>query len=95
MASFTVSKTSSPSGPVTPGTKVTYTVTVTNTGTAACTTASPASFTDDLTGVLDDATYDNDATGGATYAAPTLSWSGPLPVGQTVTVTYSVTVNDP
>ncbi|MFP3466774.1 hypothetical protein [Leifsonia sp. SIMBA_070] len=95
VASFTVSKTSSPSGPVTPGTKVTYTVTVTNTGTAAYTTASPASFTDDLTAVIDDATYNGDANNGATYAAPTLSWSGPLAVGATRTVTYSVTVNSP
>ncbi|MFP3670873.1 hypothetical protein SB717_37960, partial [Priestia sp. SIMBA_032] len=81
--------------PVTPGTKVTYTVTVTNTGTAAYTTASPASFTDDLTAVIDDATYNGDANNGATYAAPTLSWSGPLAVGATRTVTYSVTVNSP
>ncbi|SDI91253.1 conserved repeat domain-containing protein [Frankineae bacterium MT45] len=83
-----------------PGTKITYTITVTNTGTAAYTAAAPATFTDDLTAVLDDATYNNDATASAgaanpTYAAPTLTWSGPLAVGQVVTVTYSVTINDP
>ncbi|BAU86734.1 hypothetical protein SLA_5865 [Streptomyces laurentii] len=41
-------------------------MTVTSTGTTAFTAADPASFTDDLSGVLDDATYSNDATGGAT-----------------------------
>ncbi|MFF2350456.1 hypothetical protein ACFVVL_11795, partial [Kitasatospora sp. NPDC058115] len=87
-----------PATKVTAGEKVDYTVTVTNTGGADYTAADPASFTDDLSAVLDDAVYNNDATatsGAVTYAAPTLSWSGPLPVGGTVTVTYSVKVNDP
>lgn len=91
--SFTVSKTSSPAGAVKAGDVITYTVTVKNTGTAAYTAASPASFTDDLSQVIDDATYNNDANNGATYAAPTLSWSGPLAVGAATTVTYSVTVS--
>jgi uncharacterized repeat protein (TIGR01451 family) len=91
---FTVAKTVSP-GAAQPGDRVTYTVTVTNTGETAFTDADPASFTDDLSGVLDDATYNNDATGGATVTGNTLSWSGPLAVGATTTITYSVTVNDP
>lgn len=95
VAAYTVSKTSSPSGAVAPGTTVTYTVTVTNTGAADYTAADPASFTDDLTAVIDDATYNGDAGNGATYAAPTLSWSGALGAGATTTVTYSVTVNSP
>ena len=78
-----------------PGDKVTYTVTVVNTGQVDYTTANPASFTDDLSKVLDDATYDDDVTGGASYAAPVLSWSGALAVGQAKTFTYSVTVKDP
>jgi uncharacterized repeat protein (TIGR01451 family)/fimbrial isopeptide formation D2 family protein len=77
------------------GSKVTYTITVKNTGKAAYTAAAPATFTDDLSKVLDDATYNGDATNGAAYAAPTLSWSGPLAVGATETITYSVTVNNP
>jgi uncharacterized repeat protein (TIGR01451 family) len=92
--SFTVAKEASATQ-VNPGDSVTYTVTVTNTGQVDYTAASPASFTDDLTAVLDDATYNGDADNGASYAAPTISWSGALPVGESVTVTYSVTVNDP
>ncbi|MBT1681909.1 DUF7927 domain-containing protein [Curtobacterium flaccumfaciens] len=80
---------------VIPGEKVTYTVTVTNDGASAWTAAQPASVTDDLSNVLDDATYNGDASNGATYDAPTLSWSGPLAVDETATITYSVTVNDP
>lgn len=77
------------------GDTVTWTVTVRNTGTAAYTTDSPATFTDDMSDVLDDATYNGDATNGATFAGKTLSWSGPLAVGQTLAVTYSATVDTP
>ena len=94
VASYTVAKSGSQST-AQPGDKVTYTITVNNTGQVDYTTANPASFTDDLSKVLDDATYDNDVTGGASYAAPVLSWSGALAVGQTKTFTYSVTVKDP
>jgi uncharacterized repeat protein (TIGR01451 family) len=94
VASYTVSKSASPVT-TTPGGTVVYTVTVKNTGQVAYTTGSPASFTDNLTGVLDDATYNADASAGATYSAPTVSWSGALPVGALQTVTYSVTVNTP
>ncbi|MGM7697928.1 DUF6923 family protein [Microbacterium sp. A84] len=80
---------------VMPGDQVTYTVTVTNTGQADYTDAAPASFTDDLTAVLDDAVYNDDASSGAAVEGAVLSWSGALVVGETVTVTYSVTVNDP
>jgi uncharacterized repeat protein (TIGR01451 family) len=90
--SYTVTKTAS-TATVAPGQTVKYTVTVTNTGTADYTTATPASFTDDLSKVLDDATYNGDATQGATVTGNTLSWSGPLAVGQKLQVTYSVTVN--
>jgi uncharacterized repeat protein (TIGR01451 family) len=92
--SYTTAKTASATT-VTEGSRVTYTITVINTGAVAYTGVAPATFTDDLSSVLDDATYDNDATGGATYSAPTLSWAGALPVGGSVTVTYSVTVGEP
>ncbi len=92
--SFEVVKTVS-STDVKPGATVTYTITVTNTGAADYTDEDPASFTDDLSDVIDDAAYNDDATNGATYAAPVLSWSGALAVGEETTVTYSVTVADP
>jgi large repetitive protein len=77
------------------GDTVAYTITVANSG------ASPfngASFTDPLTGVLDDATYNNNAVASAgtvTFASPTLSWTGNVPANGTVTITYTVTVNNP
>lgn len=74
------------------GAVLTYAVTVTNIGAVDYTAEDPASFTDDLSQVLAVAKYNGDATGGATYQAPILSWSGPLEVGKSVTVTYSVTI---
>ncbi|WP_431245577.1 hypothetical protein [Leifsonia xyli] len=83
------------SNTVVPGDTITYTVTVVNDGQVDYTAGTPASWSDDLSAVLDDATYNGDVTGGATYSAPTLSWSGPLAIGATATFTYSVTVNTP
>ncbi len=94
LLSLTMTKTSDVAT-ATPGGTVHYTVTVTNTGQA---TYTGATFTDPLSGVLDDATYGNDATatsGTVTFSDPTLSWTGNLSVGGSVTVTYSVTVKSP
>ncbi|WP_157521701.1 DUF7507 domain-containing protein [Herbidospora cretacea] len=94
LQALTIGKTADTANP-TPGATVTYTVTVTNTGKTAY---SPATFSDALAGVLDDATYNNDAaatSGTVTYGAPTLSWSGNLSAGASATITYSVTVRDP
>src|SRR5581483_6981631 len=77
------------------GGTVHYTVAVSNTGQIPYT---GATFSDDLTGILDDATYNNDATattGTATYNNNTLTWTGNLPVAATATITYSITVNNP
>jgi large repetitive protein len=94
VASYSVTKTSdSPSA--LPGNVVTYTITVANTGDVAYTDSHPASFEDDLSGVLDDAEYNDDASSGATVSGTTLSWAGALAVGETIEVTYSVTVDDP
>ncbi|WP_028650265.1 GEVED domain-containing protein [Nocardioides halotolerans] len=96
--SLKVEKTSDATASSGPGDTVHYTVTLTNTGTGAFTAANPARLVDDLTGVLDDATYQNDAVatldgvavGAPTYAAPRVSWSGPLAAGKAVVVTYSI-----
>jgi hypothetical protein len=79
-----------------PGETVNYTLTIADTGQTAY---AGATVTDSLADVLDDATYKNDAlaTGGGTvsFASPNLTWTGDLSPGATVTVTYSVSVNDP
>ncbi len=92
---LTFTKTASPAR-VQPGGTVTYTITARNAGTLDYTAADPATFTDDLSTVLANAAYGNDATataGSVSYTAPVLSWSGPLAAGATATITYSVTVN--
>ncbi|MEU8035307.1 putative Ig domain-containing protein [Streptosporangium sp. NPDC049078] len=74
------------------GETVTYTVTISNSG---LTPYVGATFTDDLTDVLDDGTYNNDAVAGAGtvgYTAPNLTWTGTVPAGGSTTVVYSVTV---
>jgi uncharacterized repeat protein (TIGR01451 family) len=74
------------------GAKVSYTITIANTGSSART---GVDLQDPLTGVLDDAAYNADATatsGTLTYAASTLGWTGSIAAGGTLTITYSVTV---
>ncbi|WP_284254416.1 hypothetical protein [Pseudolysinimonas kribbensis] len=87
--SFRVVKTANAATAV-PGAVVDYTITVINTGEVAFTQDRPASFSDDLTNVLTYASYDGDVDSGATYAEPTIHWSGALPIGGVVSVTYSV-----
>jgi uncharacterized repeat protein (TIGR01451 family) len=80
---------------VTAGDPVTYTLTVTDTGE---TSYAPAVVTDSLAKVLDDATYNGGATadrGSVTVTAGTLVWTGALDVGQTATITYTVTTDFP
>lgn len=79
------------------GDTVTYSVTVTNLGAVEYTVSNPASMSDDLSAVIDDATYNDDATatdGAVSYIEPNLTWSGPLATGASVTITYSVTVTN-
>jgi len=78
-----------------PGQKVTYTVELRNTGDV---THPGVTFTDDLSGLLDDASFDHDhsaTSGTVSFTEPRVAWSGDVAAGQTVTVTYGVTVNDP
>ena len=96
---YVVSKTATPTSS-TPGGTVDYTITVANTGAVAYTVGNPASFVDDLSDVLDDtgspsAITVTPDTGTASFANGVLTWSGPLAVGGTATITYSVTVANP
>jgi uncharacterized repeat protein (TIGR01451 family)/LPXTG-motif cell wall-anchored protein len=91
---FIYSKVADPESgtPVGVGQRITYTITVSQRGAAA---VPNASVTDDLTDMLDDATYNDHAkasSGTVDYPSPHLLWRGDLAVGQTVTITYSVTV---
>ncbi|MFT3876372.1 MAG: SpaA isopeptide-forming pilin-related protein [Propioniciclava sp.] len=80
-----------------------YTITATNNGSAAYTAGHPARLLDDLSDVVDDATFDGAAHAtidGVPVAAPTwdaaskrLAWSGPLAIGKSVVITYQVRVN--
>ncbi len=84
------------------GDVVTYTVTLTNDGTADYTAGNPARLVDDLSGVLDDAAFvAGSASASVDGGTPTavadpvsqrLSWSGALTGGSQVVVTYQVTV---
>ncbi|MBC9943181.1 DUF11 domain-containing protein [Leucobacter sp. cx-328] len=85
---------------VAPGSTVTYTLTGENTGATAL---DPVLITDDLSNVLNNAelTIDPVATidGEDSVPAPVvdgtaLTWTGSLEVGQSVTITYTVTLND-
>jgi len=78
---------------VQPGDKVTYTVTVTQVGQRPA----AAKFSDDMTNVLDDATYNRDvkaSLGKATVKDGFIVWSGTLPVGGKAVITYSMTVKE-
>ena len=91
---LTIAKTASTTT-TTPGSTVGYTVTVTDTGPTPYTAAT---VTDSLDGVLSDAAYNNDAaatSGAVSYASPDLTWTGSLNPGDTATITYTVTVNNP
>lgn len=91
-----ISKTSDADNTTRGGDTVTYTVTATNMGGFAYTDENPASVTDDLSGLLDDASYNDDAAanraGEVTYSEPKLSWSGALGVGEAVSLSYTITV---
>jgi fimbrial isopeptide formation D2 family protein/uncharacterized repeat protein (TIGR01451 family) len=86
-------KTSDAAGNVEPGDTVNYTITVENTGNVDL-LAADVVVEDDLTEVLDDASYDGNVDQGATYAAPVITWSADVAVDDVVVITYSVTVND-
>jgi fimbrial isopeptide formation D2 family protein/uncharacterized repeat protein (TIGR01451 family) len=93
---FTLSKSADPASgtAVQAGDTIEYTITGTNTGD---TDLNPAEIVDDLAGVLDDASYNDDVTadrGTALVADATLTWTGSIPRGESVTIRYSVTVDE-
>jgi fimbrial isopeptide formation D2 family protein len=92
VSAWTATKSIAPVGELKSGDKATYTIAIKNTGATAMTNLS---LQDDMTNVLDDADYNNDASatvGTPTFASHTLSWLGNLNAGQSATMTYSVTV---
>ena len=77
------------------GSTVPYSIVVTNTGQ---TVYSAAAFTDDLSGLLDDATVGAPTLVGPGSVGSTggvLSWSGALDPGGSATITFSATINSP
>src|SRR5690606_32082722 len=98
-ADWRASKSADPAGSAPAGGTMTYTLLLENTGGAGLT---GLVITDDLSGVLDDATYNSGASvspnvGTVTFDAGggTLEWTGDLAASQSLTITYSVTVDDP
>ena len=75
------------------GQTATYTIVVTNPGPGSYTAAHPATLSDDLSDVLDDATVGSvtATVGTASIAGATLSWSGVLGATQSATITYQAT----
>jgi uncharacterized repeat protein (TIGR01451 family)/fimbrial isopeptide formation D2 family protein/LPXTG-motif cell wall-anchored protein len=93
--SLAITKSSDATADSRPGDVISYTITATNNGLGDYTASNPARVFDDLTGVLDDADYQGDAEADRApttpaYAAPVLSWTGALPAGESVTITYKV-----
>ncbi|HEY4536637.1 MAG TPA: DUF11 domain-containing protein [Enteractinococcus sp.] len=93
---LTIEKTSNATADVRVGDTIEYTVRATNNTEANFTAENPAVVFDDLSGLLDDAVFNDDAVasmdGDLGYAEPLLSWSGPLASGETVELTYTVTL---
>jgi hypothetical protein len=79
---------------VLPGGIVHFKITVRNDGEVP---EPMAQFRDDMSDVIDDAHYLNDASadgGTVSYSKPVLSWQGPVPPHETRTITYSVRIDE-
>jgi hypothetical protein len=77
------------------GAVISYTITVTNVGQADYTADKPAVMTDDMSLLLDDASYSGDAAaslGTVEYRYPRLVWTGALERGASATITYSAVI---
>ncbi|MFT3889457.1 MAG: SpaA isopeptide-forming pilin-related protein [Arachnia sp.] len=100
---LSIAKQTTAASVIRPKDPATYTITATNNGSAPYTADQPARLIDDVTGVVDDATFDGVATAtvdGLPVAAPVwnaaskrLTWTGPLAIGKSVVITYKVLVS--
>ncbi|WP_336659784.1 DUF7927 domain-containing protein [Leucobacter sp. USHLN153] len=93
MPELTIAKTASRSTLPKVGEEVAFTVTVTNQGPGDFTDERPATMSDDLSRVLDDAEVVGQpeaSTGEASIDGSELSWSGELAAGDTATITYTL-----
>ena len=85
---------SASAGTTTPGSVVTYTVTVTNSGQTPTTARPSPTRCPGCWMTL----YNGDASataGSVSFSSPNLTWTGNLAPGASATVTFSVTVNNP
>ncbi len=98
VGNYTVDKSSNPAKgtALVSGQTVTYTLTIRPTADSPTEAVIPAVIEDSMTGVLDDATYNNDivASAGSVTVKPggDISWTGNVTGGTPVTITYSATV---
>lgn len=81
------------------GDRITYQVDITNIGGSIYTSDNPAIATDDLQGVLDDASVVSESLelvegsgGDLSYDAPRITWTGQLGPGETASYTFEVLV---
>jgi len=81
-----------PTSTAKPGDKLTYQITITNSGNADATNV-PVS--DDISAILAHATYNADCSNGCSFASDTLTWTIPSIAknGGSVTLTFSVTLD--
>lgn len=94
VASYLLAKTSDPldGSTVAPGSTIEYSLAVTNTGPVVLT---GRAVTDDLSGVLDNATLSRPLPEGLTLNGTTLTWQVPdVAVGAQTEISYRVTVHD-
>lgn len=92
--SLAIAKTS-PVQTARPGERVSYQITITNTGSQPY---ADAQISDDLSDVLKEATFGNDqaaSSGAVAYSAPILTWRGALAPGENATITYTAVVKNP
>jgi hypothetical protein len=92
---LTVLITADADGVVVAGGQFKYTIVATNNGQAAY---DSASISDSLADLVDDAAFNQDAnstSGAVSVTDGVLGWTGPLAIGQTVIITFSVTVDNP